>query len=222
VPQIGNRGQGTGDRRLAARESVVVRIGVLGLQGDYAKHVEMLERIGSVRPQIVRTPQEIEHCDGLIIPGGESTTVGKLMVRYGVDEAIRRRVAEGMAVYGTCMGMIMLAKEIEDSDQPCLGLMDITVRRNAFGRQVDSFECDLKIPAISNGVPVRAVFIRAPYVTEVRDGVKVLATLESGEIVLVQQGNCLAGAFHPELTDDTRVHEYFVSLAKPAIDVTLC
>lgn len=218
----GNREQGTGNRRALARESVAVRIGVLGLQGDYAKHVEMLSGIKNVTAEVVKMPQEIERCDGLIIPGGESTTVGKLMVRYGVDEAIKRRVAEGMAVYGTCMGMIMLAKEIEDSDQPCLGLMDITVRRNAFGRQVDSFECDLKIPAISNGDPVRAVFIRAPFVTEVRDGVKVLAKLDSGEIVLVQQGNVLAGAFHPELTDDTRVHEYFVSLAKPAIDPARC
>lgn len=216
------REQGIGNREQVPKQALQVRIGVLGLQGDYAKHIEMLARISSVKPDIVRTPQEIAHCDGLIIPGGESTTVGKLMVRYGVDEAIRRRVAEGMAVYGTCTGMILLAKEIEGSDQHRLGLMDITVRRNAFGRQVNSFECDLRIPAISNGDPVRAVFIRAPYVTEVRDGARVLATLESGEIVLVQQGNCLAGAFHPELTNDTRVHEYFVSLAKPAIDPTRC
>lgn len=219
---LGSRDQGLGIREPLAQKSVTVRIGVLGLQGDYAKHVEMLSSIKNVTSEIVRTTQEIERCDGLIIPGGESTTVGKLMVRYGVDEAIKRCVARGMAVYGTCMGMIMLAKEIEGSDQFSLGLMDITVRRNAFGRQVDSFECDLRIPAISNGDPVRAVFIRAPYVTEVRDGVKVLAKLDSGEIVLVQQGNCLAGAFHPELTDDTRVHEYFVSLAKPAVDVTRC
>lgn len=218
MPGSGSREQGTGKRLQLTHESAAVRIGVLGLQGDYAKHVETLERIPSVRPMIVRTPAEIERCDGLIIPGGESTTVGKLMVRYGVDEAIRQRVAKGMAVYGTCMGMIMLAKEIEGSDQYRLGLMDITVRRNAFGRQVDSFECDLRVPAIANGDPIRAVFIRAPYVTEVGDGVRVLAKLESGEIVLVQQGNCLAGAFHPELTDDIRVHEYFVSLAKPKVD----
>jgi 5'-phosphate synthase pdxT subunit len=218
VPKIGNRELGTENRRAPAREPVRVHIGVLGLQGDYEKHSEMLSRVENVVTEIVRTPDEIERCDGLIIPGGESTTVGKLMVRYGVDEAIKKRVAEGMAVYGTCMGMIMLAKQIEGLNQFSLGLMDITVRRNAFGRQVDSFECDLKIPAISNGDPIRAVFIRAPFVTEVRDGAKVLSQLETGEIVLVQQGNCLAGAFHPELTDDTRVHEYFVSLAKPRVD----
>lgn len=223
MPEIDTRQQNSpSSRRALGGGSPTCRVGVLGLQGDYAKHVETLSRIKHVAPEIVRTPQEIERCDGLIIPGGESTTVGKLMVRYGVDEAIKRGVARGMAVYGTCMGMIMLAKEIEGSDQFSLGLMDITVRRNAFGRQVDSFECDLSIPEISDVEPVRAVFIRAPYVTAVRGGARVLAALESGEIVLVRQGSILAGAFHPELTDDTRVHEYFVSLAVPSVDVVRC
>ncbi len=199
-----------------------VRVGVLGLQGDFQKHVEMLGRFDWVAPSIVRTPAEIALCDGLIIPGGESTTVGKLMERYGVDEAIKQRAAEGMAVFGTCTGMILLAREIEGSSQQRLGLMDITVRRNAFGRQVDSFECDLHIPAVANGRPVRAVFIRAPYVTEARGGVKILARLDSGEIVMVQQGAVLAAAFHPELTDDSRVHEYFLSLVSPPADVSRC
>ena len=193
-----------------------VHIGVLSLQGDFQKHIEMLARIPNVEARLVRTPKDIEQCHGLIIPGGESTTVGKLMARYGIDEAIRRRVEQGMAVFGTCTGMILLAKDIEGSDQQRLGLMDFTVRRNAFGRQVDSFEADLAIPAIG-GRGIRAVFIRAPHVTVVGDGIQVLAKLETGEIVMVRQGNCLAAAFHPELTDDTRVHEYFVDLAAASV-----
>jgi len=192
----------------------VVRIGVLGLQGDFAKHIEMLNQLDYVDAAVVRTPEEVLCCDGLIIPGGESTTVGKLMARYGVDEAIRKRAAEGMPIFGTCTGMILLAKEIEDSDQHRLGLMDIAVRRNAFGRQVDSFETDLAIPSICDSRPVRAVFIRAPIVTRVYGDAEVAARLNSGEIVMVKQGNCLAAAFHPELTDDVRVHAYFVQMAK--------
>jgi len=189
-----------------------VHIGVLGLQGDYQKHLEMVSRVEGVDARVVRTADEIALCDGLIIPGGESTTVGKLMERYGIDEVIRKRSAQGMAVFGTCTGMILMAKEIEASNQQRLGLMDTTVRRNAFGRQVDSFECDLDIPAISGG-PVRAIFIRAPFITAIRGEAKMLAALESGEIVMVRQGNLLAAAFHPELTDDIRVHEYFVKIA---------
>ncbi len=190
-----------------------VRIGVLGLQGDFQKHVEMLERLDAIEASVVRTPEEVLRCDGLIIPGGESTTVGKLMARYGVDDAIRKRAAEGMPILGTCTGMILLAREIEGSDQPRLGLMDMTVRRNAFGRQVDSFETDLAIPSICDSRPIRAVFIRAPFVTRVWGDAEVLATLDSGPIVMVRQGNCLAAAFHPELTDDTRVHEFLLGLA---------
>lgn len=189
-----------------------VHIGVLGLQGDFEKHAEMLSRIEGVNVSIVKTLKEIDLCDGLIIPGGESTTVGKLMERYEIDKAIQRRSAQGMAVFGTCTGMILLSKEIEGSNQQRLGLLDVTVRRNAFGRQVDSFEVDLEIPAIS-GKPVRAVFIRAPFITETRGRAEVMATLDTGEIVMVRQGNVIAAAFHPELTDDTRVHEYFVQMA---------
>ncbi len=188
-------------------------LGVLALQGDFAKHLEMTSRIPGVVAGPVKTPAEIDLCDGLIIPGGESTTVGKLMERYGVDEAIKRNAARGMAVFGTCTGMILLARDIEGSDQQRLGLMDITVRRNAFGRQMDSFEAVLDIEAI-DGSPVRAVFIRAPLVTDIRGGAEVLARLDTGEIVMVRQGNLLAAAFHPELTEDARVHQYFAEMAR--------
>lgn len=189
-----------------------VKIGVLALQGDFAKHIEALERLG-VQAMPVRLVEDLDQVDGLIIPGGESTTVGKLMSRFGMDQAILKRVEEGMPIFGTCTGMILLAKDIEGSDQPRLGLMSFTVRRNAFGRQVDSFETDLNIPDIG-GEPVRAVFIRAPFVTELHNGAKVLAQLENGPIVFVREGNCLAAAFHPELTDDDRVHEYFVNMVR--------
>jgi len=191
-----------------------LRIGVLALQGDFAKHAEVLERLG-VRSVPIRLPNQMEQVDGLIIPGGESTTLGKLMSRFGLDEAILRCAREGMPIFGTCAGMIVLAKEIEGSDQPKLGLMNITVRRNAFGRQVNSFETDLDVPEIGQG-PVRAVFIRAPFVTEVKNSAKVLAALDEGTVVLVREGNCLAAAFHPELTDDTRVHTYFLQMCSEA------
>lgn len=187
-----------------------LKIGVLALQGDFARHISTLERLGVIAIP-VRMPEEIEKLDGLVIPGGESTTVAKLMARFGVDEAIMRRVQEGMPVFGTCAGMILLASEIEESDQPRLGLMSITVKRNAFGRQVDSFEMDLFLPEVG-AEPVRAVFIRAPIVSEVKNGAKVLGRLEDGRIVFVREGNCLAAAFHPELTNDTRVHDYFVKM----------
>ncbi len=196
----------------AACSSRPVNIGILSLQGDFQKHLEMCDRVPGVAARTVKTVAEIETCDGLIIPGGESTTVGKLMERYGIDEAIRRRNAQGMAVFGTCMGMIVLATDIEGIDQQRLGLMDMTVRRNAFGRQVDSFETDLAVPEIGEK-PIRAVFIRAPFITAVRGEAKVLARLDTGEIVMVRQGNLLAAAFHPELTDDLRVHEYFAKIA---------
>ncbi|MCX6345363.1 MAG: pyridoxal 5'-phosphate synthase glutaminase subunit PdxT [Armatimonadetes bacterium] len=195
--------------------SPTVHIGILGLQGDFQKHLEMLQLIDGVEARVVRTPEQIEWCDGLILPGGESTTIGKLMARYGIDVAIKQRVAAGMAIFGTCTGMILLASEIENSDQHLLGLIDMIVRRNAFGRQIDSFEADLKISCIE-GDSVKLVFIRAPYVTSVGEKVEVLALLDNGEIIMVRQGNCLAAAFHPELTDDTRVHAYFVQMTREA------
>jgi 5'-phosphate synthase pdxT subunit len=186
-------------------------IGVLALQGDFAEHLAMLTRIG-VDTREVRKAGDLEGVDALIIPGGESTTIGKLMARYGLDAAIRARAEHGMPIYGTCAGLILLAKEIEGSDQPRLGLMDIAVIRNAFGRQIESFEADIPF-APTPEQPVRGVFIRAPIVSRVGAGVQVLSTFED-KIVAVQQGNLLATAFHPELTDDTRVHRYFLSLVK--------
>ena len=186
-----------------------MRIGVLALQGDFEKHIETLRRLG-VEAAPVRTAEEVRRLDGLIIPGGESTTIGKLMRRFGVDDAIVENVKQGMAIYGTCTGLILLATEIEDSDQPRLGLLDMTVRRNAFGRQIDSFETDLDAPELGRK-PLRAVFIRAPFVTEIRNGVQSLAEID-GRPVFVRKGKFLATAFHPELTDDTRVHEYFLRL----------
>lgn len=191
-----------------------VKIGVLGLQGDYQKHLEALNNVEDVEAIIVRTPAEIDRCDGLIIPGGESTTVGKLMARYGVDDAIKRGIERGMTVFGTCTGMILLAKEIEGSDQQRLGLMDICVRRNAFGRQVDSFEADLCVDGVCDGI--RAVFIRAPFITSSADDVRILAVLDTGEVVMARQGLCLAAAFHPELTDDQSIHRYFVDMTREA------
>lgn len=188
-------------------------IGVLDLQGAVREHIAVLDRLGvpSVR---VRLPDELGTVDGLIIPGGESTTVGKLMERCGLDEAIRRRAVSGMPVFGTCMGMIVLAKRIENSDQQRLGLLDILVRRNAFGSQVDSFEAEIDMPLMGDQ-PVPAVFIRAPIVLEAGPGVTVLGEWD-GLPVAVRQGRILGAAFHPELTDDTRFHELFVQLSAEA------
>ncbi|MGC9320336.1 MAG: pyridoxal 5'-phosphate synthase glutaminase subunit PdxT [Armatimonadota bacterium] len=187
-------------------------VGVLAVQGDFREHIETLSEIEGVEARPVKTRQEIAECDALIIPGGESTTIGKLMERFELDEPVREMHEQGKPIWGTCAGMILLAKEIVDSDQWRLGLMDITVERNAFGRQVDSFEADLPVDGIDGG-PIRAVFIRAPYVREVREecGVHVLASFED-KIVLCRQGNLLASAFHPELTDDRRLQELFVSM----------
>lgn len=184
-----------------------MRVGVLAIQGDFEKHIETLRRLG-VDAVTVRTADEVRQLDGLIIPGGESTTVGKLMRRYGIDDAIRERVAQGMALYGTCTGLILMANDIEGNDQDRLGLLDITVRRNAYGRQIDSFETNMTIAELGPA-PLRAVFIRAPFITEVRNGVQVLASVD-GRPVLVKKDKLLASAFHPELTDDTRLHRYFL------------
>jgi 5'-phosphate synthase pdxT subunit len=186
-------------------------VGVLALQGDFAEHLAMLSRIG-VDTREVRKAGDLEGVDALIIPGGESTTIGKLMARYGLDAAIRARAEQGMPIYGTCAGLILLAQEIEGSNQPRLGLMDIAVIRNAFGRQIESFEADIPF-APTPDQPIRGVFIRAPIVSRVGAGVQVLSDF-AGKIVAVQQGNLLATAFHPELTDDTRVHRYFLTLVK--------
>ena len=186
-------------------------IGVLSLQGDFAEHILALREAGA-EAVAVKRPGEVLACAGLVIPGGESTTIGKLCERFGVGEAILELAGRGAPIWGTCAGMILLAKEIDESDQWRLGLMDIAVRRNAFGRQVDSFETDVEIAGIAGG-PVRAVFIRAPYITRVLDGAETLATVQD-RIVAARQGQFLATAFHPELTADRRVQEYFVRMVR--------
>jgi len=185
-----------------------VKIGVLALQGAFIEHAKALRAIG-VEPVEVRLPEHLEGLDGLIIPGGESTTIGKLATTYGLIAPLRQFAVE-KPTWGTCAGMIFLANNI-GRDQPILGLMDITVNRNAFGRQIDSFEVDLDIAGLE-GAPFHAVFIRAPSVEEVGQEVDVLARLENGTIVAVQQGHWLATAFHPELTNDLRLHQHFYAM----------
>ena len=188
-----------------------MRIGALALQGDFAEHLRALARAGLEGVE-VRRPEQLDSAAGLIIPGGESTTIGMLMERFGLIEKIRARAQEGMAIWGTCAGAILLAKEIVGSSQPRLGLMDITAERNAYGRQIDSFETTVEVKGIEGG-PVPAVFIRAPVIKAVGPACEVLAEHE-GEPVLVREGRLLAGAFHPELTEDLRLHRYFAALAK--------
>ena len=200
--------------------STAPRIGVLAVQGDVREHVRALEASGA-GATTVRRPAELELVDGLVVPGGESTTMDKLVRAFALYEPLRARIAAGMPAYGSCAGMIMLADRIADgrADQQTLGGLDITVRRNAFGRQVDSFEEDLHIHAIG-GAPLRAVFIRAPWVEECGTGVEVLATVEegpaAGRVVAVRQGRLLATSFHPEMTGDHRFHELFVQMVRDA------
>ncbi|HXH20821.1 MAG TPA: pyridoxal 5'-phosphate synthase glutaminase subunit PdxT [Dehalococcoidia bacterium] len=190
-------------------------VGVLALQGDFAEHESMLKRLGVDAPE-VRLPSDLEGLDALIIPGGESTTITRLMEAYGLIEPIRT-FARDRPVWGTCAGAIVMARSATDLDRPTLDLIDIEVKRNAFGRQVDSFETDIPIAGVEGG-PLHAVFIRAPIIASVGEGVEVLGRLESGEIVAVRQGKMLATSFHPELTDDLRMHALFVSMAKAASD----
>jgi len=191
-----------------------MKIGVLALQGDFAEHIAMLKRL-KVETSEVRLPEHLKGLDGLIIPGGESTTIGKLANDFGLLEPLRE-FGQRHAIWGTCAGAIFLSKDIS-RDQPLLGLMDIKVERNAFGRQVDSFETNLDVPELKQATgtknPYHAVFIRAPLIESVAGDAKALASLADGRIVAAQQGHLLATAFHPELTDDTRFHEYFLSLA---------
>lgn len=184
-----------------------MRIGVLALQGAFREHQQMLDQCGVESVQI-RKREQLEGVSALIIPGGESTTMGKLLKDFNLFEPIIKMGREGLPIFGTCAGLIMLAKDIAGSEQPRLGLMDISVERNAFGRQVDSFEADLDIPAIGHE-PFRAVFIRAPYILSTGNGVEVLARFGE-KIVFARQGRFLAAAFHPELTGDLRIHRYFL------------
>lgn len=188
-----------------------MKIGVLAVQGDVIEHLTILRNLG-VDEVEVRVPEDLEGVDGLIIPGGESTTIGKLMVRYGLDRAVPEQVGRGMAVYGTCAGMILMARRASGGEPPLLRLMDIAVTRNAYGRQVDSFEADLEVPVL--GPPaLRAVFIRAPVIDEVGRNVEVLASLD-GRPVLARQGRLLVSSFHPELAPDDRVHRYLLDVVR--------
>ena len=186
-------------------------IGVLALQGDVPEHVRALEAAGATAVP-VKTLAQLESVEGLVIPGGESTTVGMLLERFGLMEPLRERVAGGMPLFGTCTGLILMAREIEGSDQPRIGCLDIAVKRNAYGRQVDSFETEVSVPEIG-GEPVQGLFIRAPQVTRVAAEVEVLAEGEAGPVV-VRQGKLLGATFHPELTGDTRLHALFVRMAR--------
>ena len=191
-----------------------MKIGVLALQGDFAEHIVMLKRIGAQGVE-VRLPKQLDGLNGLIIPGGESTTIGKLANDFGLMEPLRE-FGKLHAIWGTCAGAIFLSKDVS-RHQPLLGLMDIKVARNAFGRQVDSFEADLDIPELKQATgtthPYHAVFIRAPIIEEVSGKAKVLSALEDGRIVAALEGRLLATSFHPELTQDTRFHEFFLSLS---------
>ncbi|GAC1459378.1 MAG: pyridoxal 5'-phosphate synthase glutaminase subunit PdxT [Gemmatimonadaceae bacterium] len=193
------------------------RIGVLALQGDVAEHQAVLRHIGAEATAVKRAEQ-LDEIDGLIIPGGESTTIGKLLRRFELLEPLRDRVRAGLPVYGTCAGMILLADEVEDAagDQPTIGGMDISVRRNAFGRQRESFETDLQVPVLGEA-PVHAVFIRAPLITGAGDDVEILATLPDSRPVAARQGNLMVSSFHPELTGDVRMHSYFVDVVGRAV-----
>jgi len=196
------------------------RIGVLALQGDVREHLRMLESAGALGAD-VRRPEELAGVDGLVVPGGESTTMHKLAVAFDLFEPLRERIADGLPAFGTCAGMILLADRIEGgiAGQETLGGIDMTVRRNAFGRQVDSFEADVAFEHLDR--PVHAVFIRAPWVEKVGEQAEVLARVSGGEadgrIVAVRQGQLVATSFHPELTGDDRVHRYFVDLVRTAV-----
>jgi len=187
-------------------------IGVLALQGAFVDHEQDLRQLG-VQVREVRLPHQLQDLDGLIIPGGESTTIGKLATEYGLIEPIRDMARRGVPIWGTCAGMIILAKEVTGHEQPLVGVMDIVVRRNAFGRQVDSFVEDLQVPAFGEDArPFPGVFIRAPLIESVGPAVEVLARLPEGGIVAARQANLLATAFHPELTGDPRFHRYFLAM----------
>jgi len=226
-----------------------MRVGVLALQGDFAEHIavlrsmdgRLLEEVGSGPhhsvPEIdrepvepieaveVRLPDQLSAIDGLILPGGESTTIGKLMVEYSLLEPLRRRIASGMPVFGTCAGAILLARHIQGLDQPLIGVMDLVIRRNAFGRQLQSFETDLSIDSLGDPPP-RAVFIRAPAIESVGTGVEILARLKDGTIVAARQRNMLVTVFHPELAGDIRLHRYFIRMVAdsrhPAVGNVTC
>ncbi len=187
-----------------------MKIGVLASQGAFVEHIAILHQLG-VEALPVRLPRELDGLDGLIIPGGESTTISKLMLDYNLTDEIRNLAENGLPIFGTCAGMIILANKIPDSEAEPLGLMKIEVRRNAFGRQVDSFETELSIPVLGKE-PFPSIFIRAPIIEQANSEVEILARLTDGTGVAARQGKLLACAFHPELTDDLRFHQYFIGI----------
>ena len=188
------------------------RVGVLSLQGDFSEHLATLRGIGAEGVD-VRRPEQLDDVDALIIPGGESTTIGKLAQNYGIIPKLRERSAQGMPVWGTCAGAIFLAKDVPGHPHPLAELIDITVERNAFGRHIDSFEADLDVEGMAGG-EFHAVFIRAPKITRIGPGVAVLARLRDGTVVAVREGTLLATSFHPELTRDERFHRLFLTLGQ--------
>ncbi len=193
-----------------------MKIGVLSLQGDFREHLRTLDVIG-VEGVGVRLPKDLEHVDALILPGGESTTMRRLIDRWDLREPILRLAEAGAPMFGTCAGMIILSRQIADGDEPVLPLLDVRVRRNAFGRQLESFEGELAVPILGER-PVHGVFIRAPIIESVGPGVDVLARLDDGRIVAVRERNVLAAAFHPELAGETRFHRLLATMAAEHAD----
>lgn len=189
--------------------NIKMKIGILGFQGAVIEHQRHIEKIGH-EAIIVRYPEQLAELDGMILPGGESTTIGKLLNRTGMMDPLRERIREGLPVWGTCAGMILLAKELENDPVRHLAVMDITVKRNAYGTQIDSFDVNVEIPEVSTG-EIPLVFIRAPYITSVGEGVKVISRID-GHIVAARENNMLVTSFHPELTDCSAFHRYFAEM----------
>ena len=188
----------------------MTRIGVLALQGDFVEHINMLSKLG-VDAAEIRLSSQLDSMDGLIIPGGESTTIVQLMDNFGLTEQIKSLIGNGLPVWGTCAGMIVLARDITDDRPKPLGIIDINVSRNAYGRQVDSFEVPVDIPKLGDPY-FNAIFIRAPAINSIGDNVEVLGTLSDGQIIAAQERNIIVTSFHPELTDDVRFHKYFLDI----------
>ncbi len=188
-----------------------LKIGVLGLQGDFREHIEVLQAM-NIETVVVKLPKDLDLIDGLIIPGGESTTMGRILESLGMKELLIQKIQDGMPVYGTCAGMILLSKSVVEYEQPLLRVLDVRIERNAYGRQVESFEADLNIPILGEK-PFRAIFIRAPRISEYGKDVEILASYDSAP-VFVRQGNIMVTAFHPELTQDFRIHELFLKMVK--------
>lgn len=186
-------------------------IGILGMQGAIAEHQEILLQIPHTKTRIVKTAKDLDCIDGLILPGGESTAIGKLLDYFSLKEILQQKIISGLPVFGTCAGLILLAKNIENQTNPHLATMDITVKRNGYGSQLDSFSTNLLIPTIDKNMPIPLVFIRAPYITKTDKDVQILATLDN-KIIAARQKNMLVSSFHPELTCDLRFHQYFLSM----------